>query len=132
MSRQVHDEQGAQAVEFALIFTLVVAPMLYGIIGVGFALHQKITMAELAREAVRIQAICLSSGTSCSTTAQARALTIYSGPTPTFTWASTSCSSSSGYAADVTVTVKVDAELPMPGFLPLSTITGTATAPCGG
>lgn len=132
MSRQVDEERGAQAVEFALIFTFVIAPLLYGIIGVGFALHQKITVAELAREAVRIQAICLSSGASCSTTAQARALSIYTGPVPTFTWASTTCSSSSGYAADVSVTVTVNAELPMPGFLPLSTVTGRATAPCGG
>ena len=132
MSRQVDEERGAQAVEFALIFTFVIAPMLYGIIGVGFALHQKITVAELAREAVRIQAICLSTGTSCSTMAQTRALSIYTGPAPTFTWASTTCSSSSGYAADVSVTVTVNAELPMPGFLPLSTVTGRATAPCGG
>lgn len=132
MSKQVGDERGAQAVEFALIFTFVVAPMLYGIIGVGFALHQKITVSELAREAVRIQAICLSSGTSCAATAQARALAIYSGPTATFTWATTSCSASSGYAADVSVTVTVNAELPMPGFVPLSRVSGTATAPCGG
>lgn len=132
MSSQVDEERGAQAVEFALIFTFVIAPMLYGIIGVGFALHQKITVAELAREAVRIQAICLSTGTSCPTTAQTRALSIYTGPAPTFTWASTTCSTTSGYAADVSVTVTVNAELPMPGFLPLSTVTGRATAPCGG
>jgi Flp pilus assembly protein TadG len=133
MSKPVRDERGAQAVEFALLFTFVVAPMIYGIIGVGFALHQKITVSELAREAVRIQAICLSSsGTSCTATAQARALTIYAGPTPTFTWASTTCSATSGYTADVTVTVTVNAELPMPGFVPLSRVSGTATAPCGG
>jgi Flp pilus assembly protein TadG len=133
MSKQARDDRGAQAVEFALLFTFVVAPLLYGIIGVGFALHQKITVSELAREAVRIQAICLSSsGVSCATTAQARALAIYGGPTPTFTWGSTTCNSTSGYTADVTVTVTVGAELPMPGFVPLSTVSGTATAPCGG
>jgi hypothetical protein len=28
--------------------------------------------------------------------------------------------------------VTVDAMIPMPSFLPISTISGTATAPCGG
>jgi hypothetical protein len=30
------------------------------------------------------------------------------------------------------VTVSVNSVLPMPGFVSLSTISGTATAPCGG
>jgi len=132
MSGPADDEHGAQAVEFALLFALVIGPMLYGIIGLGFALHQKITLAELAREAARIQAICLSSGTGCPTSAQTRALSIYSGPAPTWTWASTTCSATSGYGADVTVTVSVAAYFPMPSFIPMSTVTGTATAPCGG
>lgn len=132
MPRQIDDEHGAQAVEFALLFAFVIGPMVYGIIGLGFALHQKITMAELAREAVRIQAICLSSGTGCPTSAQARALSIYSGPAPTWTWAATACSASSGYSANVTVTVSVAANVPMPAFMSMSTIAGTATAPCGG
>ena len=132
MPWQVDDERGAQAVEFALLFAFVIGPMLYGIIGFGFALHQKITMAELAREAARIQAICLSTGTGCPTSAQTRALSIYSGPAPTWTWAATSCSATSGYSADVSVTVSVGAIVPMPSFLSMSTIRGTATAPCGG
>lgn len=132
MSRQRPRERGAQAVEFALLFAFVVGPLLYGIIGFGFALHQKITMAELAREAARIQAICLSSGTGCAASAQTRALSIYTGYPPTWTWASTTCSATSGYTADVSVTVTVRAIFPMPAFMPLSTISGTATAPCGG
>lgn len=132
MVRHSDDERGAQAVEFALIFALVISPLLYGTMAVGLALHQKITLAQMAREAARVQAICLSSGTGCVTSAQARAVVTYSGPAPTWTWASTSCSASSGYSADVSVTVTVPSEVPMPSFFPLSTITGTATAPCGG
>lgn len=132
MPRREDGDRGAQAVEFALIFAFVVGPLLYGIVGAGFLLHQKIMVDELAREAVRVQSICLSSGASCTSTAQARAVSAYSGPAPTWTWAATTCSASSGYSADVSVTVSVGSAIPMPPFLPVSTISGTATAPCGG
>lgn len=132
MPPQIDDEHGAQAVEFALLFAFIIGPLLYGIIGFGFALHQKITMAELAREAARIQAICLSSGTGCAASAQTRALSVYTGSAPTWTWAATTCSATSGYSADVSVTVSVRSIFPMPSFMPTATITGTATAPCGG
>lgn len=50
------DDSGAAAVEFALVFPLVVA-MLFGVVDLGFALNAKIALTQAAQEGARALAL---------------------------------------------------------------------------
>jgi Flp pilus assembly protein TadG len=124
-SRRRRDDHGAQAVEFALLFTFALGPLLYGMIAFGFILNQQITASQLAREAARSAAICEASGDDPATCAQTR---FNNNVPPGFTGELVSiavnCDSTGAEAI-----VSVAPVLPIPG---LATIDGKSTTPCGG
>src|SRR4051812_8535661 len=127
------DDRGAQAVEFALLWTFALGPIIYGLIAFGFIMNQQITASQLAREAARSAAICAGSSvqtaTACNTVGQTR----YTAAKPngfsgTVVVDTSACfPTASGH--DATATVSVVPVLPVP--FP-SQIKGKATTPCGG
>lgn len=119
------DERGAQAVEFALLFTFALGPLIYGIIAFGFIMNLQITASQLAREAARSAAICESSGDDPSACAQTRFdNNVPPGFGGTLESVSVSCDDVGAEAI-----VAVEPVLPVPG---LDTIHGKSTTPCGG
>lgn len=131
--RARNNDRGAQAVEFALVWVLVLGPVLYGLIAFGFMMNQQITASQLAREAARSAAICAgtsgSSAGTCNTVGQSRfTQNKPSGFSGTVAVDTSACFPvATGH--DATATVSVDPTLPIPG---LSQIKGKATTPCGG
>jgi len=129
--RQV-DDRGAAAVEFALVWTFVLSPIIYLLIAFGFVMNQQITASQLAREAARAAAICSSSSgataTSCNTEGANRfGSAKTAGFNGTVVVDSSRCFGAS--PTDATATVSVSPALPIPFSL---TIKGKATTPCGG
>ncbi len=135
MARRLSSDRGAVAVEFALIFTLVLAPILLGIIQYGRAYNIQNTVSAAAREAVRTYAIS-NSATSATTTATST-LTAASitGATITVTvlnsagTAVTPVTCTAGNNAQVTVSYPYAA---ISAYFPSLTITGTGVMRCGG
>lgn len=124
-----HDERGAQAVEFGLVFVFALGPILYMLIALGFVMNQQVTASQLAREAARSAAICEASGEDTpANCAQAR---FDLNMTPGFveTGGSLDSVSVGCDSYGVEAIVSVSPVLPVPG---LSTIHGRSTTPCGG
>lgn len=119
------DERGAQAVEFALLFSLALGPLIYGIIAFGFIMNQQITASQLAREAARSAAICEASGDDPTGCAQTR---FDNNVPPGFDGVLQSVSVSCDDIGAEAI-VAVSPVLAVPG---LDFIHGKATTPCGG
>ncbi|WP_332643948.1 TadE/TadG family type IV pilus assembly protein [Aeromicrobium sp.] len=132
-SRSRRDDHGAQAVEFALLFTFVLGPLLYGLIAFGFILNMQITASQLAREAARSAAICSTQATAdagtCNAVGQARFVANRPAGFGAGVAAVNSSPCFSGAPASATATVSIAPVLPVPG---LATIQGRSTTPCGG
>ena len=132
-SRSRRDDNGAQAVEFALLFTFVLGPLLYGIVAFGFILNQQITSSQLAREAARSAAICSTQAGSSAGTCNAVGLARFDANRPPGFGAGVAAVDSSpcfsGAPASASATVSIAPVLPVPG---LGTIQGRSTTPCGG
>jgi Flp pilus assembly protein TadG len=131
--RSRRDDHGAQAVEFALLFTFVLGPLLYGLIAFGFILNQQITSSQLAREAARTAAICSTQAGSSAGTCNAAGVSRFNANKPAGFGSGTAAVNSSacfsGAPASATATVSIAPALPVPG---LGTIHGKSTTPCGG
>jgi Flp pilus assembly protein TadG len=132
-SRIRRDDHGAQAVEFALLFTFVLGPLLYGIIAFGFIMNQQITSSQLAREAARTAAICSTqagaNAGACNAAGQARFNANRPAGFGSGTAAVNSAPCFSGTPASASAIVSIAPVLPVPG---LATIQGKSTTPCGG
>jgi Flp pilus assembly protein TadG len=135
MAQSLSSDRGAVAVEFALIFTLVLAPILLGIIQFGRGYNIQDTVSAAAREGVRSFAITNSS--SSATAAATRTLTA-SGITGATIAVSvvdatgaavTPVSCSAGNNAKVTVTYPFAA---ISAYFPSLTLTGKGVMLCGG
>lgn len=132
-SRCRRDDHGAQAVEFALLFTFVVGPLLYGIIAFGFIMNLQITSSQLAREAARTAAICSTQASADAGTCNAAGVARFNANRPAGFGAGVAAVDSSpcfsGTPASASATVSIAPVLPVPG---LATIQGRSTTPCGG
>lgn len=128
-----NDDGGAQTVEFALLWTFALGPIIYGLIAFGFIMNQQITASQLAREAARSAAIC--AGTSsqtaaaCNTVGQTRFTANKPNGFGGTVVVDTSACFPTATGHDATATVAVSPVLPVP--FP-SQVTGKATTPCGG
>jgi Flp pilus assembly protein TadG len=127
------EDRGAQAVEFALIWVFVLAPLVYGLIAFGFVMNQQITASQLAREAARSAAICVNGAVAnagtCNLAGQNRFdLNRPKGFNGSVSVDTSSCfPTASGHDATATVTVSPVLAVPL-----LPSIKGKATTPCGG
>lgn len=132
-SRSRRDDHGAQAVEFALLFTFALGPLLYGLIAFGFILNQQITASQLAREAARSAAICSAQASADAGTCNAVGQARYDANRPAGFDAGIAEVDSGdcfgGTPASARATVSIAPVLPVPG---LDTIRGRSTTPCGG
>lgn len=133
-------EEGATAVEFALIFLLVLAPTLLGLIGFGLALYQQIGVGQLAREAARTAAICAgqpdADAGACAAEGESAVYDSLSDVVGNDVTASmTHYGCGDGGDGSLTMTVTVSPILPIPDVLGVeivNDIRGRATTPCGG
>ena len=129
-------DSGAQAVEFALVWTFAVAPLLYGLIAFGFVMNQQVTASQLAREAARAYAICAGNSASTAATCTTAATARFNSAKPSGFSGTLDVSGSACFptttATDAVATVTLTSGqfvLPLP--FP-SKIVGKATTPCGG
>jgi Flp pilus assembly protein TadG len=138
--RAAQQDRGAQAVEFALIFSLVLAPLLYGLIAFGFVMNDQITASQLAREVARSAAICAGQNGAVAATCNdtTSATSVFQANEPqgfrsrggAATVDTSQCfavAPSTTAVAIATVSVKPVLTVPL-----LSTINGKASTPCGG
>jgi Flp pilus assembly protein TadG len=122
-------DQGAAAVEFALVLPLLVL-VLFAIIDFGRMLNAQITLTEAAREGARAGAIL------GAAQGEARALAVAGDLGPTVDPDVTSCPNSPSTTADVTATVTYEFEFVTPlavlaGFGDGTiTMTGKGLMPC--
>jgi Flp pilus assembly protein TadG len=121
------NERGAVAVEFALVFPILIL-VLVGIIEYGAVFNAQILVTGAAREAARSMALTSNPGTATSA-----ALAASPGLVPSLTagdvaFSSTSCPTGS----DVTVTISYDKPYLTGMFGATIELTGTATRRCGG
>lgn len=142
--RRARDERGAQAVEFALIFTFALGPLIYGIIAFGIILNTQLQASQYAREATRTAAICWGqptpSASKCdtdptSTTSGQYRYNQAAGTAGTFSGVTVAWTDNCGGPSGSFIqgTVKVNAPLGLALFgLPTVPVTGKATTPCGG
>jgi len=132
-SRSRRDDHGAQAVEFALLFTFALGPLIYGIIAFGFIMNQQITSSQLAREAARTAAICSTQAGATAGTCNAAGQARFNANKPAGFGSGVAAVDSSlcfsGAPASASATVSIAPVLPVPG---LATIKGKSTTPCGG
>lgn len=125
MQQQLRGEQGAAAVEFALVLPVLVL-LLCGIVDFGRAYNARITLSHAAREAARVWAL---GGTADQTTARARSTaTGLSGVTAT----TTTCTF--GQLTSVTVKASFGFATPLIADLApgLSSLSAEGVMRCGG
>ena len=125
--RRWKDQRGAVAVEFALVFPLLIL-VLFGVIEYGAVYNAQLLVTGAAREAAREMAVTGNAGS-----ASAAALTAAPGLVPALTsgdidFSSGSCSPGS----DVTVTISYAKPFITGLFGATVDLTGTATRRCGG
>ncbi len=114
------DEDGAAAVEFALIFSLVLVPLLMGMMQYGWYFYSSQVTSSAARETVRRLSVGDCQGGSSPTDATAHARRQSGFSDLTLTYGSTS-SPSSNTLPDVGEVVRVtaSADAGLIGFLPV-------------
>jgi Flp pilus assembly protein TadG len=124
--RRWKDERGAVAVEFALVFPLLML-VLFGVIEYGAVYNAQLLVTGAAREAAREMAVTGSTGSAVSA-----ALNASPGLVPALSADDIAFSGACAPGTDVTVTV--DYEKPfLTGFFGATVdLTGTATRRCGG
>ncbi|MCU1606730.1 MAG: tadE [Modestobacter sp.] len=129
LSGQLLGERGAAAVEFALVVPLVVF-LLLGIVEYSKAFQVQATLADAAREGVRVMALANDAGS--ARTAVKSAATTVSLTDAQITVTPASCAGAA-LTANVTVTVKYHQSF-LSGFLGGTGVdlTGTAVMRCGG
>ena len=118
-------QQGAAAVEFALIMPILIL-LLFGIVEFGRAYNTQISLTGAAREGARVMAI--QNDVLLATTATVAAAPSVN-PAPSVDIAPTSCST----GTNVSVTASTDLTYNIPLFDSATiTLTGTGVMRCGG
>lgn len=136
LRRVRHDDRGAQAVEFALIFVFALVPLLLGMIEFGSMMYSQITITQAAREAARQLALDVGTGTAgtcdaaCVTNAKSTAASQASPLSITYKTV-TPCTAGATQGSSATMTIQATSLLSFPLFGNF-TVTGTASMPCGG
>jgi Flp pilus assembly protein TadG len=125
--RRWKEQRGAVAVEFALVFPLLML-VLFGIIEYGSVYNAQLVITGAAREAARDMALTGNTGT-----ASAAAVDAAAGLAPALTAGDVSFSSSGCTSGtDVTVTISYDKPFLTGIFGATIGLTGEATRRCGG
>ncbi|GAA1061565.1 TadE/TadG family type IV pilus assembly protein [Agromyces bracchium] len=126
----VRGEQGASAVEFALV-VLPLVLILLGIIEFGYIFNQQLTVTNAAREGSRVLAITRDTGDAVSAATNAASTLV---GTPVIT-TPTVCPETGPGDATVVITLALDTitglETWVPGLETIS-LTGRGVTPCGG
>ncbi|TAM88280.1 MAG: pilus assembly protein [Jatrophihabitans sp.] len=133
--RTPRGDDGAEAVEFALIWTFALVPLILGLIWAGMLFYSQITITQAAREAARQVALDVGTTTAgtcdsaCQTNATATATNAASPLSITTTI--TTCPANATQGTQATVTLKAPSLLS--NLWPFTvTVTGSASMPCGG
>lgn len=125
--RRWKDQRGAVAVEFALVFPLLML-VLFGVIEYGAVYNAQLVVTGAAREAAREMAVTGNAGA-----ARTAALTAAPGLVPALTVGDVAVSANSCTpGTDVTVTVSYAKPFLTGLFGARVDLTGTATRRCGG
>ncbi|WP_043440685.1 TadE/TadG family type IV pilus assembly protein [Arthrobacter sp. L77] len=125
--RRLRSEQGATAVEFALVVPLLLV-LLIGVIEFGRVFNTQLQLTAAARESVRVMAIQKQPDT-----ARNAALAAAPGLAPALTAANVQVSPSScSSTTDVTVTISYSVSLLSGLFADAVPLTGQAVMRCGG
>lgn len=128
MQRAAKREEGASAVEFALVLPVLLA-LLLGVIEFGFLLNQQVSATQVAREAAR--AVAVYTGTTPLTlNALLPQLAPSLDPANVTILPATPVCSTSSVGSRVTITVQVK-NSSLLGIGP-DTLTGKASMRCGG
>ena len=128
--RRLRGEQGAAAVEFALVMTLLIM-LVFGIVEFGRAYNTKIELSGAAREGARRMAV---SGDASCTGSGAKATAIKASPTLGLSCSAvtvTPATCSPGTDVEVKVTTEWTYVIP-PFFSGTKTLTGVGVMRCGG
>jgi Flp pilus assembly protein TadG len=124
--RRWKDESGAVAVEFALVFPLLIL-VLFGVIEYGAVYNAQLVVTGAAREAAREMAVTGNAGS-----ARSAALTASPGLVPALTGGDVAISGSCAPGSDVTVTISYAKPFITGMFGARVDLTGVATRRCGG
>jgi Flp pilus assembly protein TadG len=124
--RRWRDERGAAAVEFALVFPLLIL-VLFGVVEYGAVYNAQLLVTGAAREAAREMAVTGDAGSATSA-----ALTAATGLVPALTPGDVAYSGGCTPGADVSVTVSYQKPFLTGLFGATVDLTGTATRRCGG
>lgn len=124
--RKWGSERGAVAVEFALVFPLLIL-VLFGVIEYGAVYNAQLLVTGAAREAAREMAVTGNAGT-----ARSAALAASPGLVPALSSADVAISGACAPGRDVTVTITYAKPFLTGMFGAKVDLTGTATRRCGG
>ncbi|MEO8261201.1 MAG: TadE/TadG family type IV pilus assembly protein [Pseudolysinimonas sp.] len=124
--RRWRNERGAVAVEFALVFPLLIL-VLFGVVEYGAVYNAQLLVTGAAREAAREMAVTGNAGS-----ATAAALTAAPGLVPALTSGDIDFSGACAPGTDVTVTISYAKPFITGMFGATVDLTGTATRRCGG
>ena len=125
--RRLKEDRGAVAVEFALVFPLLIL-VLFGVIEYGAVYNAQLVITGAAREAAREMAVTGNAGA-----ARTAALSAAPGLVPALSSGDVGISSSScSPGTDVTVTIDYQKPFITGLFGAKVDLTGTATRRCGG
>lgn len=126
---QARDDEGAAAVEFALVLPLLVL-LVFGIIDFGRLYYEQITLTDAAREGVRVLAL---QGTVADATTAVQDAASDTGVTVQTSSSTVPCTA--GDTVTVTASESFSFLTPLPdlaGFTGVSSVTGKAVMRCGG
>jgi Flp pilus assembly protein TadG len=124
--RRWNDQRGAVAVEFALVFPLLIL-VLFGVIEYGAIYNAQLVVTGAAREAAREMAVTGNAGS-----ARTAALTAAPGLVPALSTGDVAISGACAPGHDVTVTISYDKPFITGLFGAKVDLTGVATRRCGG
>lgn len=126
------DDRGAAAVEFALLSSFVLIPLLLGLIGFGWVFFNQITITQAAREGARALSLCnTNTSSTCLSDAENKAISGAAGmslTTSNFPSGSQVTCAGNNVNNNSTMTINYTVN----ALLFNLTITGKASMPCGG
>lgn len=126
LRRRWKDDSGAVAVEFALVFPLLIL-VLFGVIEYGAVYNAQLVVTGAAREAAREMAVTGNAGS-----ARSAALTAAPGLVPALKTSDVQISGACSPGQDVTITISYQKPFITGLFGAKVDLTGVATRRCGG
>ena len=126
MTRRRWNDRGAVAVEFALVFPLLIL-VLFGVIEYGAIYNAQLVITGAAREGAREMAVTGNAGS-----ARTAALTAAPGLVPALSTGNVQISGACAPGRDITVTISYDKPFITGLFGAKVDLTGVATRRCGG